>query len=127
MVDREEQNLRKIAYFFVDEDPYHPPDKFSYVPDPKSNITNKVYWRARDLLTNLNFFRTLGRFEDAPYGPHIEMLARNATLIRRVDQNPEMKDVEIYARFFSVAGFDMDSIKETAKKLGLPLKNLVEN
>jgi len=127
MVDKEEPNLRKIAYFFVYEGPYYPPDEFRHAPDPKSNITAEVYWRARDLLANLNFFRVLGRFKDAHYGPHIEMLARNATLIRRVDQNPEMDNVEIYARFFSIAGFDMSSIKETAEKLKLPLENLVED
>ncbi len=127
MVDKEGQNFRKIAYFFVDEDPYHPLDEFSHAPGPKSNITMEVYENARALLRSDDLFRMLGRFGNASYGPHFEILGKNATLVRLVNQNPEMNNIKIYARFFSIAGFDMDSIKETAKNLELPLENLVED
>ncbi len=128
MLIGEKLNLAKIAYFFVEEGDYHPPAEFCHAPNPKTNISMKVYERAAELRhENRDFFKVLGRFRDASYGPHIEILARNATLIRSVDQHPEMTGVKIYAQFLSIAGFDMDSIKETAEKLELPLENLVEN
>ena len=126
MAETEEKGLRKIAYFFVDEDPYHPPKEFRAAPSPKTNITAEAYELARELLRNKDLFVLLGRFRNASYGPQFETLAKNATLVRTVNQNPEMDNVKIYARFFSIAGFDMESIKETAEKLKLPLEELVD-